>query len=58
MEISTASRMESPFCIENIPKAKETDKYPRQIGIPSLMPFKKLFCSFIGLPPFSKIKYR
>ena len=44
MDIRVACSGESPELTQNIPKAKATEKYPRQIGMPSLSPF---FISFI-----------
>ena len=41
MEINTATQTGRPFSAAIMPKAKETDKYPRQMGRPSLAPFKK-----------------
>jgi hypothetical protein len=35
-----------PAFLAAIPREKETAKYPRQIGIPSFMPFRKI-CPFV-----------
>ena len=42
-DIRTAPAPLIPLFTALIPKAKETDKYPSAIGIPSLMPFKNSF---------------
>jgi hypothetical protein len=43
MEISSASQGVSPLLTEKMPKAKDTDRYPRQIGIPFTSPFLNNF---------------
>lgn len=41
IEIMSASKGKSPFETEKTPKAKDTDKYPRHMGMPSENPFLK-----------------
>ena len=47
IDISIACQGSSPDEVANIPKAKETERYPRHIGTPSRIPIKKLLFSFI-----------
>ena len=42
-EISEASVTESPALTAIMPKPKETDRYPKAIGIPCTRPFRKSF---------------
>ena len=63
IEINTAIHPGYPCCTTIIPKVKDTDKYPRQMGIPSRNPFVKvsfggtesvdsdLCASFCKMPP-------
>ena len=43
MEISAAPHTGTPAATAEMPKAKETEKYPRPMGVPSPSPFWKLF---------------
>ena len=42
IEIAMASQKYKPEFTAKIPKAKETDKYPKAIGIPSFIPWINL----------------
>jgi hypothetical protein len=43
IEINTAIQTGNPELTAIIPKVKDTERYPNPIGIPSLIPDKKLF---------------
>jgi hypothetical protein len=46
MEISNASPKESPCSVAKIPNAKETDRYPKQMGTPAKSPRKNVSLFF------------
>ena len=43
MEMRAAPHTGTPAAAAEMPKAKETEKYPRPMGVPSPSPFWKLF---------------
>ena len=49
IEIKSVCQIVSPDSTANIPKAKDTERYPSPIGIPSFIPFKN-FSFFIVSP--------
>jgi len=47
IDINSVSKTPRPLSVANMPNANATDRYPKQIGVPSIIPFIKLLFLFI-----------